>query len=200
MEKGETHFIARQLYRSIAHSLEQLVFFEATVHGDSPEDDPISDALAYAVEITEPAKGRLYIVGEKALFPEMTEQFFGKNDSKCQHDLSCELTNTIAGHLMAKLFPNEVFRLGLPYQQEGKPPPAATSIHASCYIEGRKFQALITGDELIANAQGPNPQDNADCTQAECDDPFAEADACWGQGPEADPQTGQWPATRRWGS
>ena len=200
MDQPETHFISRQLFRSIAHSFEQLVFFETSL-SDVEELQQSPSITGFAIEITEPYNGQMVILGEEELFSAITQQFFGSMDvpgsSDPLHDMGCELANTIAGHFMAELYPDKTFRLGLPTKIGDVPDHHNDDITICCQIEDMQFFAFLTGSALIDHAQPPisgsTPED------AHWDDPFAEADAAWGQGPETNPETGQSAATRRWG-
>ena len=114
MSQAETHFISRQLFRSIAHSFEQLVFFETDK--SELENALISDNVTgFVIDITQPYSGRMVILGDKDLFSAVTEQFFGTTSppgtSDPLHDIGCELANTIAGHFMAELFRLKHFAL-----------------------------------------------------------------------------------------
>ena len=193
--------LAASLLRSVTHSLEQLVFFE-TEHDPNLQLKDLKDGYWFHIAITEPITGSLTIYGDGSLFPAMAEQLFsdlsGNDMQRASDDLGREVANTIAGHLMAHLFTEQAFSLGLPDSGTGIPNDESSHTYIGFNIEGKQLMVTLGGAGLLEQAEIRNQAQHEQRPVDGWNDPFAEADSSWGQGPEANPETGQWPATGKW--
>lgn len=191
--------LANALHHSLAHTLENLVFEEALRVDDPKVYTGMEAPHWFRVAVSDPVPGSIAIIVEDGLLAALAKQLFGpesSNNRSLQLDAGRELTNTVAGHLMAHLVADEPFALGIPDDGPGLPQDSAQcQAQLTCLVEGRSLMALAWGQGLLVYASDlPDEAPQSASGGWQAGDPEA-----WGSAPDADPQTGRWPAGGTWG-
>ncbi len=191
--------LTNALHQSLAHTLENLVFEEALRVDDPGSLDGMTAPHWFRVEVLDPVPGAIAVICEDGLLAALAALLFGPEGSReidLQRDAGRELSNTIAGHLMAHLVADEPFSLGIPSDGPGVIPKAETAqARLTCLVEGRSIMVLAWGPGLVVYASDlPDESPQSASGGWAAGDPEA-----WGTAPPADPQTGRWPAGGNWG-
>lgn len=118
--KNEQRPHEKTMAKSVNDTFEKMGFMAAQ---PTDEEAPPANTLAVSIDILAPIKARMFFSAPQQLGWALAENLYGLEDLTMEAvaDMMSELLNTISGHLMSEIMPDQQFNLSVPKLCETMP-------------------------------------------------------------------------------
>lgn len=151
--EGVKEALRAELTNSLAEVLENMAFMDAEP-AETPYGRPSRECWTTLL-LHDPVQGEFRMQMSQQMLMNISESIYGllgeKMTAQVLEDTLAEMINTVAGHFLNKVLPEEqIYQLGLPELGRGEPPAkGGDDLVCDFIIEGEPLRLVASGEDLL---------------------------------------------------